>query len=97
MQTDKFLNLPVEPETEILESDVIYVGERECLLEKWRWDGVYAQSIVFLMEDVDALSDRQLIDLLISEAILKEDDKSYTLKRNAGGYDFINFNFSVTP
>ena len=90
--SDKFNNLPVEEGTKIMFSHEVKFGPCDILYQKWSWEGVIAESFVFDSRDVVELSDEELIaEAKTSPAVQKE--SQVTIKRNASGFDFVNFNF----
>lgn len=48
----KFENVPVEEDTKIIFEQEATLGEYEVLYQKWFWDGISAESIIFANEDV---------------------------------------------
>jgi len=91
--SDKFKNVPTEEDTKIMFSHEARLGSYEILYQKWRWEGVTAESFIFDSGDVADLSDEELIaEAKTSPAVQK--DSQVTIKRNATGFDFVNFNFS---
>ena len=67
-------------------------SDYEILYQKWSWEGVTAESLIFDSRDVVDLSDEELIDEVKTSPLLKEESQ-VTIKRNASGFDFVNFNF----
>lgn len=92
---DKFKKVPVEEDTKIKRSHVTQVGGLEALHQKWVWEGIIAESLIFLASDVKELSDNVLLEIVGESGIMKNDSKS-TITRNSSGYTFVNFNFETT-
>lgn len=90
---DKFKDVPVEPDTKILFSQVARLDEYDVLYQKWFWDGFCGESVIFVAEDVIKKSDRSL-KKMISELPIVTNKKQITIKRSEVGYVFVNFNFS---
>jgi hypothetical protein len=88
----KFRNVPVDEDTRILFQLEAMLGEYEILYQKWYWDGITAESIIFYSEDVSNLDD-QAIEEEVRSSPLVNDGSSVTLKRCESGYVFVNFNF----
>ena len=65
------------------------------LHEAWFWDGVGAESVIFLDKDVVGRDDAALEGLL-REANLVRKDASPTVSRTGDGFVFVNFNFWTT-
>ena len=84
-------NAPVEADTRLLKSKVTLLNDLPCKYEYWTWDGVYAETIVFLKQHVQDMEDEEIVNLC---APLLEESAKTTLKRRAG-YVFVNFNFRV--
>jgi len=90
---EKFLNVPVEDDTVILVSLGSKLGERDVLYQKWVWDGITGESLIFVSDDVASLSDGQLeADVRTSPLV---GSGSVTISRSDSGYTFVNFNFVV--
>jgi len=88
----KFENVPVESDTKILFQTETKFGEYEVLYQKWFWDGITAESLIFLSEDVSSLDD-EAIKKEVLNSPLANVETSVTLKRSESGYVFVNFNF----
>jgi hypothetical protein len=88
----KFNNVPAEQDTKILFSQEAILGEYDVLYQKWYWDGVTAESIIFLAEDIFGLNDDE-IKKEVQDSPLVNGGSSITLKRSDSGYVFVNFNF----
>ena len=95
--SEKFKNIPVEEDTKILFRQQIAVGPYEAIHEEWKWDfeGVKAESLIFLHTDVAALTDTDL-ERAVRESGLVQYDSKVTITRDKGGYTFLNFNFVVS-
>jgi hypothetical protein len=70
------------------------LGEYEVLYEKWLWDGILGESIIFADEDVAELKDNEIVAEVKRSPLLKE-GSSITLKRSQSGFTFVNFNFEI--
>ena len=90
--SDKFKNVPVEEDTTIIFSLEAQFGNYEILYQKWSWEGVTAESLIFDSRDVADLTDEELISEVKTSPRLKEESK-VTLTRNDSGFVFVNFNF----
>jgi hypothetical protein len=90
---DKFKNLPVEEDTKIIFSSPMRWGELDIVYEKWVWDGITAESIIFLTEDVSTLDDAAL-EADIRNGPLVKADSQITIKRT-DKFTFVNFNFTT--
>ena len=88
---DKFENIPVEEDTKILFSSPMKWGELDIVYQKWNWDGINAESIIFLNEDVSEMDDEAL-EAEVREGPLVWKDSQVTIKRGEN-FTFVNFNF----
>jgi len=89
---DKFSAVPVDLDTRVIKNEVIRLGDLDALYQKWNWDGINAESIIFLTADIEKYTDEAI------EAVVKKSDyytlgSQLTLKRGDDGYTFVNFNF----
>jgi len=92
--TEKFKDLPVEADTQIMVSTEAKIGAYEVVYQKWRWDGINAESIIFLNDDVAALSEAQIKDEVAQCRALVNEDSQFTFKKGER-YTFVNFNFKT--
>ena len=90
--SDKFKDLPTDEGVKILFRSPMKWGELDIVYEKWRWDGIQAESIIFLSEDVTALDDGAL-EKDVRDGPLVNSDSQVTIKR-LDKFTFVNFNFS---
>ncbi len=91
--SDKFNNIPVEADTKILFSSPMRWGDLDIVYQKWHWEGINAESIIFLTEDVKELSDEEL-EADVRDDPLVRGDSQITIKR-LEEYTFVNFNFEA--
>ncbi len=89
---EKFKNVPVEEDTNIIAESTMKFGEQDILYQKWSWDGIVGESIIFVADDVKHLSDAELKSYVAESDIVTQKDK-VTLSRGKTEYAFINFNF----
>jgi hypothetical protein len=87
-----FDNVPVEGDTTIRFQREMKWEEFDVLYQRWSWDGIAAESIIFLSHDVSHLSDVELEKEVRTSPIISA-DSSVTIKRTKDGYTFFNFNF----
>ncbi len=90
--TNKFKSVPVEQDTKIIFEQQAKLGEYDVLYQKWYWDGVTAESIIFADEDIVGVSDDE-IQAEVKDTPLLRADSAITLKRSVSGFTFVNFNF----
>ena len=91
---EKFNQVPVEDSTKIIFENETMVGGYKVLYQKWVWDGIKAESVIFLDEDVDNISDKEIKEM-VKDSPLINVGSSITLKRSESGFTFVNFNFEV--
>jgi hypothetical protein len=92
MESD-FDAVPVEDDTLILFEQEASLSGRDVLYQKWIWDGIEGESIIFLSSDVSGLSDDELRAEVRSSPLV-EKGSQLTVKRSETAYAFVNFNFS---
>ncbi len=90
----KFKNVPIDEDTEILFQKEAKLDNYDVLYQKWLWDGIAAESVVFVEEDVKNLKDDEIEELVKSSPIIKEGSK-ITLQHSDDGFVFVNFNFDI--
>ena len=91
--SDKFDNIPVEKDTRILFSSPMKFDPFDIVYQKWSWEGITAESIIFMSEDVAEMSDEELEQMVQSSPIVT-DDLGVTISRGEV-YTFVNFNFVI--
>ena len=89
--SNKFKNIPVEEDTKILMSSPMRWGELDIVYQKWNWEGIRAESIIFLNEDVKEMSDEALESVVRDGPIVREGSQM-TIKKG-DDFTFVNFNF----
>lgn len=90
----KFEEVPVEENTIITFQSEVKFGKYDVLYQKWFWDGINAESIIFANNDIDGLTDDDVKKEVKASPLLKE-GSSVTLKRSETGFTFVNFNFEA--
>lgn len=89
---EKFKDLPVEEDTQIIASVEVHIGPLEVVYQKWYWDGIHAESIIFANEDVAHLSDAEIKNEVAEKTTLLKENSQLTFKRG-DKFTFVNFNF----
>ena len=69
-------------------------GDYEVLYQKWFWDGISAESLIFIADDVGDMGDDAL-KAFVAESPLVDDNSKFTIARDRKGYTFVNFNFEL--
>jgi len=88
----KFDAIPVDEDTKILFQQEANLGTYRVLYQKWYWDGITAESIIFDSQDVENLTDDEILAEVKTSPLLTKDSKT-TLSRSKSGFTFVNFNF----
>jgi len=88
---EKFNDIPVEADTKIEFSSPMKWGEYDIVYQKWSWDGIRAESIIFLTEDLKAMDDKAL-EADVRDGPLVKQDSQITIRR-LEKFTFVNFNF----
>ncbi|MEI6606607.1 MAG: hypothetical protein WCP35_14965 [Verrucomicrobiota bacterium] len=87
----KFDAVPVESDTTILASFKARMDPYEVLYQKWSFDGILGESIIFAAADVAALNDDELEAFARSSPMIKSETSVTITRREA--FAFVNFNF----
>ena len=90
----KFGSVPIEDDTRILFRNETKLGNYDVLFEKWNWEGIKADSIIFANDDISGLTDEEIEQKVRKSPLIKEDSQ-ITLKRSKE-FTFVNFNFETT-
>ncbi len=90
---DRFKDIPRDEGIKTLFSSPMKWGALDIVYEKWNWDGIAAESIIFLNEDVKGLDDEAL-EADVRNGPLVQKDSQVTVKR-LKKYTFVNFNFKT--
>jgi hypothetical protein len=90
---DKFKAIPVEEDTRILQKQLMTVNGIDARFERWSWEGVVAESLIFVTEEITDQSDEQLWQSIIKQLSVSA-AMHHTISRKES-YTFVNFNFEV--
>lgn len=90
----KFENLPVEFDTKVISREQIKILNYDAMHEIWSWDGIKGESIIFVTEEINELSENGIIDL-VKSAFQIEDISQVTISQGKSDYTFVNLNFEV--
>jgi hypothetical protein len=89
---DKFKAIPVEEDTRILQKKLMTVNGIDARFERWAWECVIGESLIFVTEEISNLSDEQLWQSIVNQLSIR--DMKHTIKRQID-YSFVNFNFET--
>jgi hypothetical protein len=92
--TNKFTAVPIEKGTNILFELNATLTDYDVLYQMWNWDGITAESFIFLSTDILKLTDDEVKTLAKSSPMIKNDSE-LTMVRHEDGYTFVNFNFKA--
>jgi hypothetical protein len=90
---NKFIKVPNESDTKIIYQQVAALGKYDILYQKWFWDGITAESIIFVDADISALDKNEIVKE-VKQSPLLHADSQLTLTCS-DGYTFVNFNFET--
>ena len=91
--SDKFKNVPIDPDTDILFYKITKIDKYDVLYQIWNWDGIRSESIIFEDNDVKGLSEDAIKEIVKTSSLLKGKESSMTFSQSGSGYTFVNFNF----
>jgi hypothetical protein len=75
---NRFANVPIDSDTTIVSQNQITVQGISALHQHWRWDGVCAESLIFVAEDIALLSPEELKAMLRKAGLLQLDQSITT-------------------
>ena len=91
---DDFKSLPEDEETKTLKRVLIKTGNYYALFEKWSWEGIIGNSLIFCNEDIINLTDEELSDICRGSGFYTSGE--ILIKRQIdSGYTFANFSFTT--
>ncbi len=90
--SDKFKDVPEDDETYTEFRREFKFGEYDVLYEKWSWEGITAETLVFVSEEIASMQIHALEDFVRESSLVKE-WTNMTIKENDNGFTFVNFNF----
>ncbi len=90
--SDKFSNVPQDADTRIKAQRQITINGMDALHQRWVWDGIAGESLVFCASDVCAASDQEII-AMARDAGLAVMQADCTVTRDESGFVFLNFGF----
>ena len=70
------------------------LDDYDVLYQMWCWDGITAESFIFLSSDIADLTDDEVKNLAKSSPMIIA-DSDLTMTRHEESYIFINFNFKA--
>lgn len=91
---EKFARVPLDDDTCIRSQQQISVTGIDALHQRWVWDGIAGESLVFIAAEIPGATDQQIVSMA-SDAGLAVDDDDFTVKRTENGFVFLNFGFDA--
>lgn len=92
--TGKFDTVPIDEDTKIIFQQEAELGGYDVLYQKWFWDGIIAESVIFANEDIAGLEEGEITKEVKSSPLVNKDSE-ITFKRSDSGFTFVNFNFET--
>ncbi|HZK07596.1 MAG TPA: hypothetical protein VFC92_05300 [Bacteroidales bacterium] len=89
---EKLKAVPVGPDTAILFSILHSINGIEALYQIWQQDIYRANSVIFLNEDVDGMS-QEAIEEMVKKDTVYVKGSGTSFAKSDSGYTFFNFNF----
>ena len=91
---DKFAHVPLEDDTRIRSQQQISITGIDALHQRWVWDGIAGESLIFVAGDIPGATDRQILAMARDAGFAVADD-DFTIKRTEHGFVFLNFGFDA--
>jgi len=92
--SSKFDNVPVDADTNITSQEVIDFDGYTALFQRWNWDGISAESLIFINDDIASIGIDDL-EIKIRKSPMLSAESSVTVKVSDSGFTFFNFNFDT--
>lgn len=90
--SSKFANVPLDEDTRIKSQRQISINGIDALHQRWVWDGISGESLVFSADDVSAATDQEIIEMARDAGLVAMESAS-TVTRGGSGFVFLNFGF----
>jgi len=85
--SEKFAQIPIDEDTLLLKPRTeIKLNGIDAVHERWSCEGVKAQSYIFCNEDIEGISQEEIVSLI--------DKQKYTYNKGEQ-YTFLNFDFVI--
>ena len=91
----KFDNLPVESYITILFETPARFNEYDVLYQKCDWEGITAESLIFLTDDIQNITMDELENEIRNSPMVADSSKEITTSSGKSEYTFFNFNFVI--
>lgn len=90
----KFKPVEMDPDTQILFQEQMVYGKYDVLYQKWHWDGVTGESLVFIESELGDIELEVLLRDIEASPLIKNESK-ITHSKKDNGFVFFNFNFET--
>ena len=90
---EKFNGINIPPDTKIQSFKFQKIDNIDCKHEKWFWEGIKAESLIFCTKELKSTQESYLRTLVAK--YLEEDnvDLMQITHKISGDYTYVNFNF----
>lgn len=85
-----WIDIPLEPDTTLLEEVPVRLDGYDLLYQRWNWDGLPGESLILRENQVEAVTDEQLHQLGLDKGLMPA-EASTTITRPRQGYAFLNY------
>ena len=93
--SNKFKSVPIDEDTKITFQLEAKLGDIDVLYQKWNWEGISAESLIFCNDDISKLSEEEIEKEVRSSPLVASESKM-TIKKSEFGFTFVNFNFKTS-
>jgi len=90
---NKFENIGIDQDTKILLSTPANFGDYDVLYQKWSFEVVIGESLIFANDDIKNITIEELEAEIRRSPIVKDSSQEITINRNGSEYTFFSFNF----
>ena len=90
----KWEHVPEDEDTVILDQQTTNIEGIEVLYQKWFFEGIKAESLIFHTKDVSSLDEGRLTELAMKSDFFRK-GSDITISTGDHGFTFVNFNFEV--
>ncbi|MDF7825828.1 hypothetical protein P4B35_17495 [Pontiellaceae bacterium B12227] len=90
----KFESIPTDTNTHIILSLECELDSFDVLYQRWSYEGILAESFIFLEADLSSMND-EMLETLARKSPMIEANSKITIRRSVDGFAFVNFNFKI--
>ena len=92
--TGKFKDIQMDDDTKIISRQQIEFLGLDAVHEHWFRDDIYAESLIFVTDEIKDISDEQLEKELRASSLFNS-ERGVTISRHEGSFVMMNFNFET--